>query len=69
MRYLPLTEADRKAMLGVIGAKSVDDLFRDVPDALRLKTPLDLIVRETARPAAVVPLPFIPPNTLRGAKE
>ena len=30
---------------------------------------LDLLVRETARPAAVVPLPFIPPNTLRAAKE
>ncbi len=42
MRYLPLTEEDRRAMLGVIGAKSVDDLFGDVPAALRLKAPLDL---------------------------
>lgn len=42
MRYLPLTEADRQAMLAVIGAKSVDELFRDVPEAARLKTPLDL---------------------------
>jgi glycine dehydrogenase subunit 1 len=42
MRYLPLTEEDRRAMLGVIGAKSVDDLFSDVPASLRLKTPLDL---------------------------
>jgi glycine dehydrogenase subunit 1 len=42
MRYLPLTEADRRAMLGVIGASSVDDLFRDVPEAARLKAPLDL---------------------------
>jgi glycine dehydrogenase subunit 1 len=31
MRYLPLTEADRGAMLGAIGAASVDALFRDVP--------------------------------------
>jgi glycine dehydrogenase subunit 1 len=31
MRYLPLTEADRKAMLAKIGAASVDDLFSDVP--------------------------------------
>ncbi|HXR87737.1 MAG TPA: aminomethyl-transferring glycine dehydrogenase subunit GcvPA [Stellaceae bacterium] len=42
MRYLPLTEEDRRAMLGVIGVKSVDDLFGDVPAALRLKAPLDL---------------------------
>jgi glycine dehydrogenase subunit 1 len=31
MRYLPLTDADRREMLGVIGARSVDELFRDVP--------------------------------------
>jgi glycine dehydrogenase subunit 1 len=42
MRYLPLTEEDRRAMLGVIGAKSVDDLFGDIPAALRLTSPLDL---------------------------
>lgn len=33
MRYLPLTDDDRRAMLDVIGAASVDDLFRDVPRA------------------------------------
>ncbi len=42
MRYLPLTEADRHAMLAVIGAKTVDDLFRDVPESAQLKAPLDL---------------------------
>ena len=36
MRYLPLSEADRVAMLGVIGAGSVDELFCDVPEAARL---------------------------------
>jgi glycine dehydrogenase subunit 1 len=36
MRYLPLTDADRREMLSVIGAKSVDDLFRDVPASARL---------------------------------
>ncbi len=36
MRYLPLTDTDRKAMLDVIGAKSVDDLFVDVPAEARL---------------------------------
>jgi glycine dehydrogenase subunit 1 len=42
MRYLPLTEEDRRAMLGVIGAKSVDELFGDIPASLRLTSPLDL---------------------------
>ena len=37
MRYLPLTDADRSEMLGVIGVRSVDELFRDVPEAARLK--------------------------------
>jgi glycine dehydrogenase subunit 1 len=37
MRYLPLSDADRSQMLGVIGAGSVDELFRDVPEAARLK--------------------------------
>ncbi|MDF0544504.1 aminomethyl-transferring glycine dehydrogenase subunit GcvPA [Sphingobium sp. H39-3-25] len=36
MRYLPLTDADRNAMLSVIGAGSVDDLFADVPAEARL---------------------------------
>jgi glycine dehydrogenase subunit 1 len=42
MRYLPLTEEDRCAMLGAIGAKSVDELFGDIPASLRLTSPLDL---------------------------
>lgn len=40
--YLPHTEADRQAMLGVIGVKSARDLFADIPSALRLSRPLDL---------------------------
>ena len=35
MRYLPLTDADRRAMLASIGVPSVDSLFRDVPEAAR----------------------------------
>ena len=31
MRYLPLTDTDRRAMLDAIGVSSVDDLFKDVP--------------------------------------
>lgn len=42
MRYLPLTDADRKAMLDAIGAASVDDLFRDVPPSARREAPVDL---------------------------
>jgi glycine dehydrogenase subunit 1 len=38
MRYLPLSDADRGAMLSAIGAASIDDLFIDVPDAARLST-------------------------------
>jgi glycine dehydrogenase subunit 1 len=36
MRYLPLSDADRREMLGVVGAGSIDDLFVDVPQAARL---------------------------------
>ncbi|MBB6123568.1 aminomethyl-transferring glycine dehydrogenase subunit GcvPA [Sphingobium subterraneum] len=36
MRYLPLTDADRRAMLDVVGAASIDDLFVDVPAQARL---------------------------------
>jgi len=42
MRYLPLNENDRKAMLDVIGAESIDDLFQDVPEKARLKSLVDL---------------------------
>jgi glycine dehydrogenase subunit 1 len=42
MRYLPLSDDDRASMLSVIGAKSIDDLFCDVPQAARLDGPVDL---------------------------
>jgi glycine dehydrogenase subunit 1 len=42
MRYLPLTDEDRKAMLQAIGVAGVDDLFCDVPEAARLAGLLDL---------------------------
>ena len=41
MRYLPLSEADRSAMLERIGASSTDELFRDVPEGLLLKEPME----------------------------
>jgi len=40
MRYLPLSEADRSEMLRVVGAGSIDELFRDVPEDLRLRGPI-----------------------------
>jgi glycine dehydrogenase subunit 1 len=40
MRYLPLTQADREAMLSVIGANSIDDLFVDVPAKAQLSGPI-----------------------------
>jgi len=40
MRYLPLTDHDRRDMLSVIGASSIDDLFVDVPEAARLGGPV-----------------------------
>jgi len=42
MRYLPHTEADRRAMLAAIGVAAVADLFRDVPAAARLAADLEL---------------------------
>ncbi len=43
MRYLPLTAADRNAMLRDIGVASVDALFADVPEAALLKAPIQTL--------------------------
>jgi glycine dehydrogenase subunit 1 len=40
MRYLPLSDADRSEMLRVVGAGSIDELFRDVPEEARLTGPI-----------------------------
>jgi glycine dehydrogenase subunit 1 len=42
LTYACLTDADREAMLAAIGVSSVDELFRDVPAAVRLDRPLAL---------------------------
>jgi glycine dehydrogenase subunit 1 len=42
VRYLSLTEADREAMLAEIGVDSVEELFRDIPEAVRFDGRLDL---------------------------
>lgn len=41
-RYLPITDADRKAMLDTIGVNDVDCLFSDIPENVRLKGLLKL---------------------------
>lgn len=40
MRFLPQTDADRKEMLAIIGASSIDALYSDVPSAKLLKEPI-----------------------------
>jgi glycine cleavage system P protein (glycine dehydrogenase) subunit 1 len=40
--YVSLTDADREEMLATIGVSSVEELFRDIPDSVRLKRELDL---------------------------
>ena len=42
MRYHPHTPEDVRAMLDAVGAKSLDDLFRSIPQPLRLARPLDV---------------------------
>ncbi len=41
-RYTSATDADRQAMLEAIGAGSVDELFADIPESVRLDRPIDL---------------------------
>jgi glycine dehydrogenase subunit 1 len=42
MRYLPLTDADRRSMLDVIGVADIDELFAEIPSDVRLKELVDL---------------------------
>jgi glycine dehydrogenase subunit 1 len=42
MRYLPKSASEREEMLASIGAGSIDDLFKAIPEKFRLRKPLDL---------------------------
>jgi glycine dehydrogenase subunit 1 len=42
MRYLPKSTAERREMLDAIGARSIENLFASIPEAFRLKDPLNL---------------------------
>ena len=55
MRYLPLTQPDREAMLSVIGADSIDALFVDVPaDGRELSKGDEAAVVESVKAASDV---------------
>lgn len=40
--YIPISKQDEEKMLQTIGVDTVDELFTDIPDHLKLKRPLDL---------------------------
>jgi len=40
--YIPITEKDEKEMLAAIGARTLDDLFADVPPSVILRNGLNL---------------------------
>ncbi|MDR2611230.1 MAG: aminomethyl-transferring glycine dehydrogenase subunit GcvPA [Clostridiales Family XIII bacterium] len=40
--YLPITDADREAMLARVGVPEIDGLFADIPESLRLREALAL---------------------------
>jgi glycine dehydrogenase subunit 1 len=42
MPYIPHTEEDRQEMLATIGARTIDELFREIPEELRVKGQLNL---------------------------
>ena len=42
MRYLPKSDAERRAILSELGLKSIDELFRSIPEDCRLQRPLDV---------------------------
>ncbi|MBO8125616.1 MAG: aminomethyl-transferring glycine dehydrogenase subunit GcvPA [Firmicutes bacterium] len=42
MHYIPNTEQERQEMLKAIGAGSIDELFSDIPEEIRLQKELDL---------------------------
>ena len=41
-RYIPNTDAQQKEMLEAIGYSSIEELFNDIPEEVRLKKPMDL---------------------------
>ena len=46
-RYIPLTDKDKQEMLDTIGAKSINDLFGDVPKDILLNRNLNIASGES----------------------
>src|SRR3954463_13860849 len=46
-RYTGVTDEDLRAMLGAIGAGSLEDLFADIPESVRLGREIDLPPRRS----------------------
>ena len=42
MSYISLSKKDQKEMLDKIGASSIEELFRSIPDELKVKQKLDV---------------------------
>jgi glycine dehydrogenase subunit 1 len=42
MRYLPKSPSERREMLEAIGARSIEELFKSIPEKFRLRAPLAL---------------------------
>jgi glycine dehydrogenase subunit 1 len=42
MRYLPKSPSERQEMLAAIGVRSIEDLFKSIPEKFRLREPLNL---------------------------
>src|SRR5437870_673429 len=42
MPYIPHTDQDRKEMLATIGVESIEELFREIPENLRVKGELGI---------------------------
>ncbi len=42
MRYLPLTQEEKQELLESLGIETVEELFRDIPQSMRLTADLDL---------------------------
>src|SRR5699024_7524352 len=42
LRYLPMTEEDKQAMLDTIGIESTEELFTDIPEEIRFNREYDL---------------------------
>ncbi|HSK15089.1 MAG TPA: aminomethyl-transferring glycine dehydrogenase subunit GcvPA [Gaiellaceae bacterium] len=68
MSFLSLTDADREAMLAAVGVSSVDELFRDIPEGVRLGRPLDL-EPALSEPEIVAHLTELAERNVDGGKE